>query len=137
LVSALDRSPLSGSTTPTPRLLDPVCERLRTKPYSIRTESPEVFWIRRFSLFYGKRHPREIHAPEVEAFLPNLALHGRVVAATQHQALSVLLLLYREVLGLELPWQEGLTRAKRPQRLRGVLPPASVPCSSAGRACIT
>jgi hypothetical protein len=43
-----------------------------------------VFWIRRFILFHGKRHPREMGAPEVEAFLSDLAVNGQVAAATQN-----------------------------------------------------
>jgi integron integrase len=124
---AQDMTPLSApDTLSPPRLLDLVRERLRTKHYSIRTENQYVFWIRRFILFHGKRHPREMGAPEVEAFLSDLAVNGQVAAATQNQALSALLFLYREVLGVELPWLEGLTRAKRPQRLPVVLTPAEV-----------
>ena len=67
-----------------------------------------------------------VGAAEVEAFLSDLAVNGQVAAATQNQALSALLFLYREVLGVELPWLEGLTRAKRPQRLPVVLTPAEV-----------
>ena len=120
-------TPLSAPDTPSPpRLLDQVRERLRTKHYSILTENQYVFWIRRFILFHGKRHPREMGAPEVEAFLSDLAVNGQVAAAMQNQALSALLFLYREVLGVELPWLEGLTRAKRPQRLPVVLTPAEV-----------
>ncbi len=104
-----------------PRLLDQVRERLRVKHYSLRTEQTYVQWIRRFILFHGKRHPRDMGAPEVEAFLSNLATEKNVAASTQNQALSALLFLYREVLGVELPWLEGLTRAKRPKRLPVVL----------------
>jgi hypothetical protein len=101
---AQDMTPLSAPDTPSPpRLLDQVRERLRTKHYSIRTENQYVFWIRRFILFHGKRHPREMGAPEVEAFLSDLTVNGQVAAATQNQALSALLFLYREVLGVELP----------------------------------
>ena len=96
-------------------------DRVRVKHYSIRTETQYVQWIRRFILFHGKRHPRDLGAPEVEAFLTHLAVEGNVAAATQNQALSALLFLYREVLGIELPWLDKLTRAKRPQRLPVVL----------------
>jgi integron integrase len=109
-----------------PKLLDQVRSRLRTKHYSIRTEDQYVFWIRRFIRFHGLRHPRELGAREVEAFLSDLAVNGRVAASTQNQALSALLFLYREVLKVELPWLENLTRAKPSQRLPVVLTPAEV-----------
>ncbi len=109
-----------------PRLLDQVRERIRFLHYSIRTEEAYIGWIRRFILFHGKRHPREMGAPEVEAFLSDLATQGRVTASTQNQALSAILFLYRQVLGIELPWMEGIKRAKRPSRLPVVMTPAEV-----------
>ena len=104
-----------------PKLLDQVRERLRLKHYSIRTEAQYVQWIRRFILFHDKRHPREMGAREVEAFLTYLAVEGNVAAATQNQALSALLFLYREVLEIDLPWLDNVVRAKRPARLPVVL----------------
>ena len=74
-----------------PRLLDEVRERIRFKHYSIRTERSYVGWIRRFILFHGKRHPREMGAREVEAFLTHLASNRDVAASTQNQAFSALL----------------------------------------------
>ncbi len=118
----------SGDTPPgqPPRLLDQVRERIRVKHYSLRTEEQYVHWIKRFILFHGKRHPREMGAAEVEAFLSDLAVNGHVAASTQNQALSALLFLYREVLGIELPWLDNVTRAKRPRRLPVVLTPGEV-----------
>lgn len=104
-----------------PRLLDRVRERCRVKHYSYRTEQAYVHWIRRFILFHDKRHPMQMGAPEVESFLTHLAVHGNVAASTQNQALAAILFLYREVLGVELPWLENITRAKRPPRLPVVL----------------
>jgi integron integrase len=104
-----------------PRLLDLVRERIRTKHYSLRTEQTYLQWIRRFILFHGKRHPREMGAPEVEAFLSNLATERNVAASTQMQALSALLFLYKEVLGIDLPWLSNLTRARKPRHLPVVL----------------
>lgn len=109
-----------------PRLLDQVRARCRRLNYSVRTERAYVGWIRRFVLTNGKRHPRELGAHEVEKFLTDLAVRVNVAASTQNQALSALLFLYREVLGLDLPWMEGVTRAKRPQRLPVVLSRAEV-----------
>lgn len=104
-----------------PRLLDQVRERIRFRHYSIRTEQAYTGWIRRFIVANGRRHPKELGAREVEAFLTRLATETNVSAATQNQALSALLFLYREVLGLDLPWMEDVVRAKRPRRLPVVL----------------
>lgn len=104
-----------------PRLLDRVRARLRLKHYSLRTEQAYVGWIRRFILANGKRHPGEMGAGEVEAFLTDLATRGEVAAGTQNQALSALLFLYREVLEIDLPWMETMVRAKRPKRVPVVL----------------
>jgi integron integrase len=112
---------ISPESSPAPKLLDQVRDRIRVKHYSIRTETQYVQWIRRFILFHGKRHPRDLGAPEVEAFLTHLAVEGNVAAATQNQALSALLFLYREVLEIELPWLDKVTRAKRPRHLPVVL----------------
>lgn len=109
-----------------PKLLDQVRARIRVKHYSIRTETQYVHWIRRFILFHGKRHPREMGAPEVESFLSDLAVAGHVAASTQNQALSALLFLYREVLEIDLPWLDGVTRAKPSKRLPVVLTPSEV-----------
>lgn len=109
-----------------PRLLDQVRARCRRLNYSVRTERAYLGWIRRFVLANGKRHPRDLGAQEIETFLTDLAVRGNVAASTQNQALSALLFLYREVLGLDLPWMEGVTRAKRPQRLPVVLSRAEV-----------
>lgn len=104
-----------------PRLLEQVRERCRFKHYSIRTEKSYVDWIRRFILFHSKRHPLEMGAKEVEAFLTHLAVSGNVAASTQNQALAAILFLYKEVLAVELPWLDGVTRAKKPVRLPVVL----------------
>lgn len=111
----------AGEGRPKPRLLEQVRRRLRVKHYSLRTEAIYLGWIRRFILANGKRHPRDMGAREIEAFLSRLANEGRVAASTQNQALSALLFLYREVLDMELPWLDNLTRAKRPRRLPTVL----------------
>lgn len=110
-----------GSGTSRPELLDQLREQIRLRHYSIRTETQYAHWVRRFVLFHGKRHPRDMEAQEVEAFLAHLALAGRIAAATQNQALSALLFLYREVLGQDLPWMREVVRAKRPARLPVVL----------------
>jgi|KBSSwiStaDraftv2_1062776.scaffolds.fasta_scaffold11910_4 integron integrase len=106
---------------PKPRLLDRVREALRVRHYSRRTEEVYVAWIRRYIFFHGKRHPAELSGPDVTRFLNALAVERRVAASTQNQALSALLFLYRDVLGVELPWLDDIVRAKRPERLPVVL----------------
>jgi integrase len=102
-------------------LLDRIGDRTRLKHYSIRTEQAYCVWIKRFIVFHGKRHPSELGAADVEAFLTALAIHRRVAASTQNQAKAALLFLYREVLGVELPWLDGIQKAKAPLRLPVVL----------------
>jgi integron integrase len=104
-----------------PRLLDRVREALRARHYSRKTEKAYVAWIRRFILFHGKRHPRDMGAADVTRYLSSLATAGRVAASTQNQALSALLFLYREVLHVEMPWLDDIVRARRPVRLPEVL----------------
>jgi site-specific recombinase XerD len=101
--------------------MDLVRNAIRRKHYSDRTEETYVHWIRRFIFFHGKRHPREMGQAEVVAFLNHLARDRDVAAATQNQALSALLFLYKEALEQPLPWLDGLERAKRPARLPSVL----------------
>jgi integron integrase len=95
--------------------------KIRLKHYSLRTEQAYVDWIKRFILHSGKRHPRDMGAAEVEAFLTHLAVVGKVAASTQNQAKSALLFLYREVLEAALPWLERVEQAKAPKRLPVVL----------------
>jgi integrase len=109
-------------TPPKPRLLDRVRATLRARHYSRRTEEACVAWIKRdIFFFHAKRHPAEMGAPEVTRFLSSLAVDGRVAASTQNQALSALLFLYRDVLEVDLPWLDGVVRAKRSHRLPVVL----------------
>jgi integron integrase len=104
-----------------PRLLDRVRTALRTRHYSRKTEKTYVGWIRRFVLFHGRRHPSDMGATEVTRYLSSLATGGHVAASTQNQALSALLFLYRDVLGVDMPWLDDVVRAKRPARLPIVL----------------
>jgi integron integrase len=106
------------------KLLDRIREVLRLKHYSLRTEQTYVDWIKRFIIFHGKQHPENMGADEVRAFLSDLASTRKVAAATQNQAFSALLFLYKEVLKQELPWIDNIVRAKRPAKLPVVLTPA-------------
>jgi len=119
-------------TNSSPRLLDLVRDRIRALHYSYRTEQQYLLWIRRFILFHGKRHPSQLGAPHVEAFLTHLAVQRKVAAATQSQALAAILFLYRQVLDVDLPWLDGVVRAKRPARMPVVLTPAEVRAVLAG-----
>ena len=110
------------------RLLEQVRDRVRTLHYSIRTEQSYIGWIKRFILFNNKKHPKEMGKLEVEAFLTHLAVNRKVSASTQNQALNAILFLYRQVLDIELPWLEDVTRAKKPVRLPVVLTTSEV-CS--------
>jgi len=116
-------APSQSTNAPThqsPRLLDRLRQALRTKHYAYRTEQTYVYWVRRFILHHGKRHPREMGAPEIEAFLSHLAVAGRVSASTQTQALCAVLFLYKHVLRIDLPALDAV-RARRPKRLPVVL----------------
>ena len=104
-----------------PKLLDQVRGKIRVKHYRIRTEQAYVDWIKGFIFHFDKRHPRDLGAAQVEAFLTHLAVAGRVAASTQNQAKSAILFLYREVLEQELPWLDNVTQARQSQRLPVVL----------------
>ena len=109
------------NTKPPGTLINRVRETIRYKHYSIRTERAYVEWVRRFVRFHAMRHPLEMGAPELRSFLGHLASDLKVSAGTHDQALSALLFLYKEVLGVALPWLTELERPKKPKRLPVVL----------------
>ena len=111
----------SGSDRKEKRLVERLREAIRSRHYSRRTEKAYWYWIRYFVHFHRKRHPAVMGAAEVSAFLSWLATERNVAAATQNQALSALLFLYKDVLGVQLPWLGELVRAQRPVRLPTVL----------------
>lgn len=104
-----------------PRLLDQVRSAIRVRHYSYRTEQTYVHWITRYILFHNKRHPQDMGAAEVGAFLSHLAEDRNVSASTQNQALNAIVFLYKNVLGQDVGLLEGVVRAKRPLRLPVVL----------------
>lgn len=104
-----------------PKLLDRMREEIRVRHYSLRTEETYVDWVRRFILFHNKRHPKDMGAEEVQGFLSHLAVERNVSAATQNQAKSALLFLYRDVLHIDLPWLDEVISAKSSKRLPIVL----------------
>jgi integron integrase len=107
-------------------LLEVAKEKMRTRHFAYRTEQIYLHWIRRYVNFHERKHPRLLGAEGVEKFLSYLAVGARVGASTQNQALQALLFLYRQVLDINLPWLENVTRASRPKRLPVVLTPGEV-----------
>jgi len=90
-----------------------VREEMRLRHYSLRTEKTYSEWIKRFILFHDKRHPSGMGETEITTFLTWLATDRKVAACTQNQALAALLFLYKNVLGVELDWLDGIVRAGR------------------------
>jgi len=117
---------MDPSFAPPPKLLDRMRSEMRLRHMSLRTEVAYVEWARRFILFHGRRHPKEMGGAEVTAFLSHLAVDRRVSASTQNQAKAALLFLYRRVLSVDLPWLEEVVQAKRLRRLPVVLSPREV-----------
>jgi integron integrase len=108
------------------RLLGQVREQARYLHYSLRTEKAYVYWVRLFVRWHGLKHPRDMGPAEVQAFLTMLASERNVSSSTHNQALSALLFLYREVLGIDLPWLQDLDRPRYTRRIPTVLTPAEV-----------
>lgn len=100
-----------------PGLLEVVRNKIRVKHYSIRTEKSYTQWIKSYLHFHSMQHPRELGAEQIENYLTYLAVERHVSASTQNQALSALLFLYKEVLEIELPYLDGVTRAKKSIRV--------------------
>lgn len=109
-----------------PRLLDQLRERIRYAHYSLRTEKTYVYWARYFIRFHNVRHPKDMGAAEVQAFLSFLANDRGVAPSTHRQALAAILYLYKEVLGIKLPWLDEIGRPKERQRIPVVLSRAEV-----------
>ena len=118
-------SVLSGSSSEGKPKAAPLLEQMRTvlrfRHYSIRTEQSYLDWVKRFIVFHGKRHPRDMGAEEARVFLTHLAVEGKVAASTQNQALHALLFLYQKVLQLEPPSLHDVERPHRPRKLPVVL----------------
>jgi len=103
------------------KLIPRLRETMRARRYSLKTEKAYVHWVRRYIFFHKMRHPKDMGPAEATAFLNHLANERRVSASTQNQALAALLFVYRHVLQVELPWLDGLVRAKASKRLPTVL----------------
>jgi integron integrase len=102
-------------------LLQSLQSNLRMQHLSRRTEEAYVYWTKRFIRFSGLRHPAELGAAEVRQFLSHLAVDRKLSAATQQQALSALLFLYRNVVGRPLEQMGKLPRGRVPTTLPVVL----------------
>lgn len=128
-VVATNRFPLIPSAhlgrEPSPerplRLLELVRHALRSRRYAARTEDAYVHWIRRFVLFHGRKHPRDMGAREVSEFLSHLAVGRGVAASTQNQALAALLFLYDKVLSTPLDRVEDIAPARASRHVPVVL----------------
>ena len=110
--------------TPDPglKLMDQVRQVLCYHHYAIATEKTYVQWIIRYIRHFGtRRHPREMGAKEIEAFLSPLATTEKVSAATQRQALNSIIFLYKHVFNMELAESIAPVRAKRRPRLPEVM----------------
>ena len=103
------------------KLLDQVVDVIRKRHYSIRTEQAYTDWIRRFIIFNGKRHPKDMGEKEISKYISYLAVNGNVAASTQNQALNAIVFLYKQVLKIDLGDFGPMERAKKPQRLPTVL----------------
>ena len=111
----------SPGAAPKPKLLDRLCEALRSRHYSRRTEQTYCHWVKRFIYFHNVRHPAEMAEPEINAYLTHLAVKEKVSASTQNQALSALLFLYRYVLDRKIGDLGEVIRARKPSRIPVVM----------------
>ncbi|MBE9016361.1 integron integrase [Chroococcidiopsis sp. CCALA 051] len=103
------------------KLLEQVQDAIRLKHYSYQTEKTYVHWIKRYIFFHNKQHPKDMGGKEIEAFLTDLAVHQKVAASTQNQALHAILFLYKEVLKQNLDLKVDAVRAKQTRYLPTVL----------------
>ena len=108
---------------PNPKLkfLDQCREVMAFKRFSRRTVEAYLHWIKRFILWSGKRHPRELGGAELTSFLAHLAVREQVAASTQNQALNAIVFMYGQVLGRDLGDLGRFERARRPRRVPIVL----------------
>jgi len=102
------------------RLKDEFRDVIRTHQYSYLTGETYWGWVRRFIRFHDRQHPRELNTEHIRVFLSYLAVYGKVSAATQNQALSALLFLYKKVLRIDLPWVEDVVRETSAVRSGGI-----------------
>jgi integron integrase len=111
---------MSDNTKP-PKLEQRIRDACRVKHYSLSTERVYVAWYKRFVRWAGLKHPATLGGDMVERWLSHLATVEQVSASTQRQALAAILFLYKQVLNLNLPWLDNVTRAKQSRHLPCVL----------------
>lgn len=99
------------------KLLDQVRIELRAKHYSLRTEKSYTSWIKRFILFHNKRHPNEMGADEIRAYINHLAVKDNVSSSTQNQALQAILFLYKNILKQEIGWINEIEKVARTKHI--------------------
>jgi hypothetical protein len=104
----------TAETPQPPRLLDQLRRCIRDRFYSLRTERAYVYWCRWYIRYHGLRHPKDMGADEIRAFLSYLTNERNVSTSTHTQALCALLFLYKQVLHIDLPWIEGVCRPHKP-----------------------
>src|SRR3989441_6621240 len=102
-----------NTSSAAPQLLERVRQTFRAQRYSRNTEDVYLRWMRRFMLFHGKRHPRELGEGDVTAFLARLADDG-ASASAQNQAVSAILFLCEVTLGERRPWMDRIAQVQRP-----------------------
>ena len=107
---------------PKRKLLDIVRDKIRFKHYSIKTEYSYIGWIKRYIFFHNKRHPKDMGKVEIEQFLTWLAVEQKVSPATQNQAFSAILFLYKEILAMDMSeWNIQALRAQERKHIPVVL----------------
>jgi len=128
MLPLVPQSLLDAPSDPTKplRLMEIVRRALRERRYSPKTQRAYVDWIRRFIVFHGRRHPKDLGPEHVREFLSSLATEAGVAASTQNQALAAVLFLYDGALRQKLPRIEGIVPARRPHRVPVILSQAEV-----------
>jgi len=101
-------------------------QALRLRNYSYRTEQSYVYWTEKFLKYYHPRPLKDLGSKEVSQFFNHLSTQQNLAASSQNQALSALLFLYRQVLGVDISWMQNLVWAKKPKRVPTVLTPDEV-----------
>jgi integron integrase len=104
------------STTQPPRFMEQVRTAMHLRGLSYRTEQTYADWTKRFIKFHNFRHPREMGAPEIEAYLAYLANELKLSPSSRNQCLHALLFVYREVLQIDSPELDKLPLAKNERR---------------------
>src|SRR5262245_46014581 len=105
--------PPSKSSSQGKKLIDQVSDAIRVKHYSSRTEKTYKDWIKDYIFFHNKRHPKDMGADEIQAFITHLATERTLSASSQNQALSAVLFLYRHVLRMDITLPPHVIRAEK------------------------